>query len=203
MEELYTHIRELFELYQPLGHDFKHGTRTAKFAREIAIAENYDPDEAEAAGLLHDIGRTVKEAKDTHAHVGAPIAREYLDTYTTFSEEAKKRIADAIYLHSDRTTEGKLNNILQDADKLDGLGAIGISRAYMTHYHKPDFDPANVIPEKQDYYGKTKNAHEQIVMQTLWYDMLYTDKAKELGKRRNEFLIIFLEEFKREVKESS
>jgi uncharacterized protein len=185
-----------------LAHDIKHATRTAKLARQIAIAEGYDPDEAEAAGLLHDIGRTVKDSTIPHGHEGAPIAKEFLDTYTSFSDEAKKRIVDAIYIHSDLITEGKLNQILQDADKLDGLGSIGISRVYMTHFHKPDFDPANIIPEPGNYYGKTKNAHEQMALQMQWYSMLYTQKAKEIGKPRYEFMEAFMDEFKREVEEA-
>src|SRR3954470_1076455 len=105
MEELYTRVRERFALYQPLGHDIKHATRTATMARHIALSENYDPDEAEAAGLLHDIGRTVKVSQIPHAHEGAPIAKEFLENYTSFSEDARKRIVDAIYVHSDKTTE--------------------------------------------------------------------------------------------------
>ncbi len=202
MEKLYKAVRKLFEPYQPLGHDVKHAIRTAVLAKKIAEKEEYDSEEAEAAGLLHDVGRTVKDSKIPHGHQGAPIARALLEKYTDFSEEAKKRIVQAIYVHSELTTEGKLNNILQDADKLDGLGAIGISRAYMTHYHKIDYEPKNIIPAPDNYYGKTKTAHEQIAMQMLWNDMLYTQTAKNIAKPRYEFMKRFMEEFKREVEES-
>ena len=201
MEELYKAVRDLFEPYQPLAHDIKHALRTASLARQIALAERYDADEAEAAGLLHDVGRTVKDSANFHAHEGAPMARKILDDHTSFSEEAKKRITDAIYVHSDLTTEGKLNNILQDADKLDGLGTLGISRAYMTHYNKQDFDFHNIFPDSAAY-GQTKYAHDQIRVQMNWYSMLYTQKAKDIGKARYAFMEKFIEEFKREVAES-
>lgn len=203
MEKLYEAVLKHFEPYQPLGHDVKHATRTASLAKQIAKGEGYDEREAEAAGLLHDLGRTVKDSQIPHGHEGAPIAREFLDTYTDFSEDAKNRIVQAIYIHSELKTEGKLNNILQDADKLDGLGAIGISRAYITHYNKPDYDPHNIIPAPENYYGKTKNAHEQIAMQKVWYDMLYTETARQIGVKRSEFMQTFFEEFEREVKESA
>jgi uncharacterized protein len=202
MEELYTRVKELFEAYQPLGHDIKHAFRTALMARQIALAESYDPDEAEAAGLLHDIGRTVKDAANPHAHEGAPLARQYLDKYTSFSDDAKERIAHTIYVHSDVTTDDSLSHILQDADKLDGMGAIGIARAYMTHYYKTDYIAGNVIPDPGNYYGNTKSAHEQIVLQMVWFDMLYTEYAKKIGKPRQEFMQNFMEEFKREVGEA-
>jgi uncharacterized protein len=201
MEKLYKAVHALFEPYQPLGHDIKHALRTAALAKQIAKDEGYDEKEAEAAGLLHDVGRTVKDSKIPHGHEGAPIAKKLLDAHTDFSDEAKTRIVDAVYIHSKLTTEGKLNNILQDADKLDGLGTIGISRAYMTHYNKIDYDPSAIIPTSATY-GKTKSAHEQIRLQMNWYSMLYTETAKKIGKPRLEFMQKFLEEFKREVEES-
>lgn len=202
MEELYRAVYKVFENYQPLGHDIKHALRTASLAKRIAKEEGYDEAEAEAAGLLHDIGRTVKNSTIPHALEGAPMAKELLDKYTKFSGEAKDRIVKAIEVHSDPTTEGRLNNILQDADKLDGTGAIGISRAYMTHYGKTDYEPHNIIPETATY-GKTQTAHELIRLELEWFDMLYTDTAKRIGKPRHEYAKQFLEEFKREVEESS
>lgn len=199
MEKLYKAVRELFEPYQPIAHDIKHALRTAALAKQIAHAEGYDEQEAEAAGLLHDVGRTVKESTIPHAQEGAPLARKLLDAHTVFSEEAKARIVKAIEVHSDLHTEGTLNNILQDADKLDGMGAIGISRAYLSI--QPDYDPQNIIPTQANY-GSFQSAHELITLEIEWYDMLYTETAKTIGNPRYEFAKRFLEEFKREVAET-
>lgn len=201
MEELEKQVEKLFEEYHFQGHDFKHVKRTSNLARMIAEAEGYDVREAEIAGLLHDVGRTVKNPKEPHAIEGVPIAKELLDSYTDLVEDAKLRILKAIEVHSDPKSEGKLNNILQDADKLDGMGALGINRAYMSHYDKPDFLPDEVYPKPGDYYDM-KSVHEAISLQIIWFDMLYTDKAREIGKPRYEFMKSFMEEIKREVEES-
>lgn len=202
MEELYKQVKARFDAYHTPAHDFKHVLRVSVNARIIAEAEGYDPLEAEIAGLLHDMGRTIKDLTDTHAHAGAPIARELLDKYTTFSAEVKDRIQQAVYVHSDPQTEGKLNNIIQDADKLDGIGAIGINRAYTTHHAKPDYFDGQIMPELTDYY-KSKTSHEAIMWQINWYSMLYTDKAKEIGLPRYEFMKAFMEQIKKEIEESS
>src|SRR5687767_8091218 len=121
MDELRKQVFLLFETYHFPGHDFKHVDRVSHLARKIAEAEGYDAEEAEIAGLLHDVGRTVKDPKDTHAHEGAPIAKDLLDKYTDLSQDKKDRIVQSVYVHSDPESEGKLNNIVMDADKLDGM----------------------------------------------------------------------------------
>jgi uncharacterized protein len=201
MEELRNQVKALFDAYHFPGHDFKHVDRVSKLAKQIAEAEGYDAQEAEIAGLLHDVGRTVKDPQKPHAIEGVPIARRLLDKYTDLPDDAKERILKAIEVHSDKTTEGELNNILQDADKLDGIGAIGINRAYTTHHTKPDFFEDKVIPEMTDYF-KSKTSHEGILWQINWYSMLYTEKAKEIGKHRYEYMKQFMEQIKKEVEES-
>jgi uncharacterized protein len=198
MEELYKQIKARFDEYHYPAHDFKHVERASVHARRIAEAEGYDPLEAEVAGLLHDVGRTIKNLEGSHAHAGAPIARELLDKYTDFSEEVKERITQSVYVHSDLHTEGKLNNIVQDADKLDGIGALGVMRAYLTFPRLPDFDPDDLDPAPGQY-GKFRNIHEAIALQVEWYNMLYTNKAKDIGRPAYEFMKQFMAEFKREV----
>lgn len=201
MDELRKHVFLLFEAYHFPGHDFKHVERVSNLARKIAEAEGYDVEEAAIAGLLHDVGRTVKDPQDTHAHEGAPIAKELLDKYTSLSDEVKQRIVESVNLHSDLTTEGKLNNIVQDADKLDGMGAMGIIRAFQSVHNIPDFDEENIYPEPGKY-GKFINVHEAVSLQIKWFEMLYTDKAREIGKKRKEFMLDYMDEIIREVEES-
>lgn len=202
MKKLHNAVRTLFKTYHFPGHDFKHVLRVSRLARQIAAAEKYDLDEAEIAGLLHDVGRTVKDPIRPHAHEGVPIARELLDMYTDFSEEAKLRILESIEKHSDKYTEGKLNQIVQDADKLDGMGAIGISRAlYVSAQTLPDYDPEDILP-KPGGYGKCQTATELIAFTMEWYGMLYTDYAKTLGKRRFELQKAFLTEMKQDIEEA-
>jgi uncharacterized protein len=158
---------------------------------------------------LHDVGRTVKDSNEPHAHLGVPIARELLNQYTHLADDAKERILKAIELHSDPVTEGKLNNIVQDADKLDGMGAIGVNRAYLGRPNQLDFEENEIIPAP-GIYNNIQTTHQLLTLILEWYTMqdsdkprLYTEKAREIGKPRYEFMKAFMEEIKREVEESS
>lgn len=146
-QELYIEVKEHFGRKHHVAHGMDHVTRVAQLARYIAEQENYtDPQEAEIAGLLHDIGRTVQEEEKGHGPAGVPLAAELLDKYTTYDNEIKERILNAVRDHSGFQTEGELTHIVQDADKLDGLGAIGIMRAYTSKAHLPAYDADNVVP---------------------------------------------------------
>lgn len=202
MEALYKRVIEIFQKNPPPGHDYKHALRTAALAKKIAEAEGYDTTEAEVAGLLHDVGRTLRAEGKTHGPAGVPLAKELLDTYTHFDQETKERILSAIHDHSNLETEGELKHILQDADKLDGLGAIGISRAYISHHFLPDYDPHNVIPHP-GAYNEATTIHQQIRFAMTWYDMLYTETAKKIGKERHKFMENFLKEVAKEIAQSS
>ena len=158
--------------------------------------------EAEIAGLLHDVGRAVQKENFGHAQAGVPVAKELLDEYTNFSNEAKARILFAIEHHSDLTSDGELAHILQDADKLDGLGAVGISRAYIACNAIPDYDPNNIIPDEIGKYGKPITIHQQIQFQAEWYNMLYTETAKKIGELKYEFMKTYLEQIKKEIEEA-
>jgi uncharacterized protein len=196
---LKQNVLERFDKYHDPAHDVKHAMRVSKIAKKIALGEGYDPLIAEIAGLLHDVGRTIKDRSIPHSEAGVPIAKELLNNYTRLSEENKFEILSAIKHHSDLNTDGLLNNIIQDADKIDGMGALGISRAYLSW--SPDYDPDNVIPQAGKY-GEFKNAHELISLEIDWFNMLYTQTAKVIAKPRYEFAKNFLIEIEREINES-
>jgi uncharacterized protein len=202
MEDLYKKVIEIFQKNPPPGHDYKHALRTAALAKKIAAAEGYNTAEAEAAGLLHDIGRTLQAEGRAHGPAGVPLAKELLDTYTNFNDETKERILSAIHDHSNVETEGDLAHILQDADKLDGLGAIGISRGYVSKPYLPDYDPNDIIPDPGEY-NNPSTIHQQIRFAMTWYDMLYTETAKQIGKPRYEFMKNFFNEIEKEIVQSS
>lgn len=198
-KKLLQSIHEMFGKYHEPAHDVKHALRVSGIAKKIAVGEGCDPLVAEVAGLLHDLGRTVKNKQISHAEAGIPFAKKLLNKYTDFSERTKSEILSAIKHHSDLETSGLLNNILQDADKIDGMGAIGISRAYLSW--SPDYDPENIMPSPGKY-GEFKNAHELIALEIEWYHKLYTETAKDVARPRYEFAKKFMEEIKREIEES-
>ena len=168
-------------------------------AKYIASQEGYDPKEAEIACLLHDMGRTVQKEGKGHGLAGVPLSKELLDKYTDYDDSTKKRILSAVENHSDLNVSGRLTHIIQDADMLDGLGAIGVMRAYTSHPNLLDYDQNNIIPKVG---RRNTNMHDLMAFQMEWLDLIHTNTAKQIAARRHAFMMRFLEEFKSEAEGS-
>lgn len=196
MNELRNEVIRLFQQRTHIAHDEKHALRVAALAKYIATTEGYDSGEAEIAGLLHDMGRTVQEEEKGHGPAGAPLASKLLDTYTDCDAATKQRILSAVEHHSALHAEGMLTHIVQDADMLDGLGAIGLARAYMSKAQLPDYDPANIAPIKG---VRNTNIHDQIAFQMEWLDFMHTTAGKQIAQKRYDFMKLFLATFRDEI----
>lgn len=123
-------VRIAADAFDP-GHDLDHALRVALSAIRLGGAE-VDPREAVAAALLHDVVNVPKDApsRETASERCAAVARELLPG-AGFDRDAVDRIAGAIRDHSysrGARPETALGAALQDADRLEALGAIGILR---------------------------------------------------------------------------
>ena len=197
MEDLLKQVTELFSQHDDIAHDIKHVLRTAKTARFIAEQEGYDIEEAEIACLLHDVGRTAQKSRNGHGMAGVPLARNLLDRYTKYDDITKNRILEAVQCHSDLGATSKLTQIIQDADMLDGVGAIGIMRSYTAHPGSLDYDQNDIVPT----VGKRgATMHEQMAFQMEWPGLMHTNAAKKIAVKRHDFMLKFLEEFNIEAK---
>jgi len=190
-------VQTQFDKGSHIAHGFDHVVRVAQLARYIAERDNYpEPEVAEVAGLLHDIGRTVQDEEKDHGPAGVPLASEMLDQYTGYDATTKRQILDAIRDHSAFKAEGNLTHIVQDADKLDGLGAVGVMRAYTSKYFLPAYDPKNIAPTNGE---RDTTIHAQIAFQLEWVDMMETQTGRTLARRRGDVMRDFLETFRGEV----
>jgi len=117
------------------AHDLSHLFRVALWAIRLS-PEEVDPREAVAAALLHDLVNVPKNHPDRAraSEFSAEKAKPLLAA-AGFGAEATERIAGAIRDHSfsrGAVPESALGKALQDADRLEALGAIGIMRVFST-----------------------------------------------------------------------
>ncbi|MFO0745595.1 MAG: HD domain-containing protein [Myxococcota bacterium] len=131
------------------GHDLAHCLRVALWTIELGRPLGVDPREAVAAALLHDIVNVPKDHPDRHraSERCAEVAQAELPAFG-FDAAAVERIADAIRDHSfsrGAVPTGALGQALQDADRLEALGALGLFRCISTgarmgarYYHDAD-----------------------------------------------------------------
>lgn len=118
------------------AHDIEHVRRVVTNARRIALAEGADLDVVLPAAWLHDCVCLPKNHPERYlaSRQAARMATEYLQAFG-LSQDRLEAIAHAIEAHSfsagiqARTLEAR---VVQDADRLDALGAIGISRCLLT-----------------------------------------------------------------------
>lgn len=137
------------------GHDWFHVERVYQIAIKIGKDEKANIGILKPATLLHDIARKKEDMGKIkcHAQEGVKMARKILKNFN-FPEEKIEKIAYVIKVHrykqqiKPKTLEAQ---ILQDADRLDSLGAINVGRifSYGGEHKRPMHDPK--IPPKSHY----------------------------------------------------
>jgi len=118
------------------AHDLSHCLRVARLAYAMAGAEGADPEACVAAALLHDLVYLPKDHPDSPrtARMAQVLALDWCRAIPELADRAE-RIAEAVGTHSfsggakATSLEGA---VLQDADRLEALGAIGLARAFAT-----------------------------------------------------------------------
>ncbi|MBW2984637.1 HD domain-containing protein [Candidatus Woesearchaeota archaeon] len=190
------------------GHEFDHTERVYKLAVRIAKEENADLDVIKAAALLHDVGRHKEDPEKgiCHAEESAKIAPEILKSIN-FPEEKVSKVVHAIKVHrysKQLKAETKEAEILQDADRLDALGAIVIGRVFARggSKHRPIHDPG-IEPEKEynvKTKAKTSMSHFYQKILKIKPETFKTKLAQKIAKERYAYVKDFVERFEKEWK---
>lgn len=186
------------------GHDWFHIQRVLNTAITIVKRENANEFVVQLGALLHDIADSKFHNGDET--VGPKIAREFLFSQNVDSsviEHVVNIINSVSYKggHNSSTFNSLELQIVQDADRLDALGAIGIARTFNYGGYKnrtlydPDVKP-NLNMTKEEY--KASNAptlnhfYEKLL---LLKDLMNTETGISLAKKRHEFMKLYLDQF--------
>ncbi len=197
---------KIIRYYTDKGHGFDHTERVYNLAVRIAESENANLDVVRLSALLHDVAR-FKEQDGSgicHAEEGAKMAEEILKK-EGYGHETIKHVCDCIFAH--RFSKGlapqtKEAAILQDADRLDALGAMIIARVFTRGGSKgrplydPEVPPAGKYPSKDS--GKTCLNHFKEKALLLKPESFKTAMAREIAKERYDYLVAFIKRFEKE-----
>ena len=177
--------------------------RVYRLAIQIAEQENADMWIVQLAALLHDVD-DVKLSPETYAKKrnavnfmkGNGVDNEIIETVCKIIEEVSFAGNDSVV---PSTIEGKC---VQDADRLDAIGAIGIARAFAyggskgRRIHDPDIKPMtnrNKADYNQNHNSTSINHFYEKLL--LLKDMMNTETAKKMAMHRQAVMEDFLEEF--------
>ncbi len=185
------------------GHDYYHTIRVYKLAAKIAKQEKADVKTVQLAALLHDVD-DIKLSPDTYA-----TKKNAVDFMTANKIDGKRieavlKIIDEIsFAGKDSvvptTIEGKC---VQDADRLDAIGAIGIARTFAyggskgRKIYSPEIKP-KIGMNKDEYRNNQDSTSINHFYEKLFLlkDMMNTAEGKKLAEHRQNVMEKFLEEF--------
>ncbi|OKL41428.1 HD domain-containing protein [Pontibacter flavimaris] len=197
------YVRELMS-GEGTGHDWWHVLRVWNNAKNIAASEKANVYVVELAALLHDVGD--HKFHDGDETVGPRIAREWLEQQQV-PEEVICHVCSIIRDLSFKgagtssampTLEGK---IVQDADRLDAIGAIGVARtfAYGGHRNREMYNPG-IKPELHESFEAYKGSSAPTINHfyeklLLLKERMHTASAREIAQQRHQYMEGFLEQF--------
>lgn len=189
------------------GHDWFHIERVYKNALLIA------QDDTEADLLVVQLGALLHDIADSKFHdgdesIGPETARQFLSENNVEGDVIEKvvKIIENISFKGgvNREYTSRELDIVQDADRLDAIGAIGIARTFNyggfknRELYNPDIKP-NLNMTKEEYKNSTaptiNHFYEKLL---LLKDKMNTPKGKELAQQRHKFMEQFLEQFYKE-----
>lgn len=210
VEETITFVKETLKGAEG-GHDWFHIQRVFKNTILIAKDEDVDVLVVSLAALLHDIA----DAKFYNGDetVGPTMAKNFLSSLDV-PEEVVNHVVLIIENISFKNSldpnkkawSSKELLVVQDADRLDAIGAVGIARTfnYGGFKNRPLYDPdiaPNLTMSKEEY--KASNAptinhfYEKLL---LLKDKMHTETAKKIAAKRHQFMLDYLEQFYAEWK---
>lgn len=187
------------------GHDWWHIYRVTQTAKEIAQKEKADTFICQLSALLHDIADEkitgneelgLKKVKDwlVQHEVDSSSIHHVMEIISTMSFKGGNR-------PSMRTLEGK---VVQDADRLDAIGAVGIARVFAfcgakdRLIHDPEVSPREKMTVVEYRKGDGTGINHFYEKLLKLKELMNTEYAKKLAKQRHQFMNDYLDQFYKE-----
>ena len=188
------------------AHEVSHIRRVVKTAKKLAKDENADIEVVVAAAYLHDIVSLSKDHPKRHlaSQYAADEAVRLLSTNPDFDKTKLDAVHHAIIAHSYSANRDALTieaQIVQDADRLDALGAIGIARCIQVGTALD----RNLYCETDPFCDSRKPDDLAFTLDHFYTKLLhinksmYTDSAKRVAKSRLRFMQGFLAQLETEI----
>ncbi len=198
-----TMMKEKF-LMEWSGHDRWHIYRVWQNALHIHSREWWDKMIIELGALLHDIAD--RKFHDGDDYAWGKAAQQWLQSLDVWQEDIEQviHIVDSIsykWAHVENKMTSKEWLIVQDADRLDAIGAVGIARcfAYWWSKQRPLRDPESQAElhttaeaYKSSHSGSINHFYEKLL---LLKDIMNTDTAKQIAQWRHAYMEWFLTQF--------
>lgn len=206
IEKVKSFVKEKCE-NEDSSHDWWHIQRVYRNGKLINKEENANSFIVEMITLLHDVydhkffdGDIEKKLEETLKELGVYNYIKESDIKNITYSCANLGFSSNMDVKIELSIEGK---IAQDADRLDGIGAIGIGRtfAYDGRKGKPMYDPSDVALATSEEYKKhgSRTTINHFYDKLLHIkDLMNTNTAKRIAEERHKFLEIFLDEFMKE-----
>lgn len=194
-------IKEIFQ-NDFSGHDFFHSMRVYRTAMKIAEAEHADMQVVALAALLHDVddrklSPMTAEKKENAARFmrSQNVPESEIRQVCQIIDEVSFKGTDSV---RPSTPEGKC---VQDADRLDALGAIGIARTFAyggSHncaIYDPELPPRTAMNQAQYYSSKSTSLNHFYEKLFLLEGMMNTETGKAIARKRTQYMQQFVDEF--------
>ena len=201
--DLIEEIGALYEGKDP-AHDFTHALRVFRTAMAIVEAEGADPTIVALAALLHDAASGPKNRSRDEAEERVLEGVEALLKRWGYPDEVIEGVLYAVEVHSyskgidPSTPEAR---VLQDADRLDAIGAIGIARVFMTGgaLRRPLYHPEDPFCRRREPDDGEWNLDHFFSKLLKLEEGMKTEAGERLARRRGAFLRRYLSELEEEI----
>jgi uncharacterized protein len=187
------------------AHDIDHIKRVVKTGKEIALVESGDLNIVIPACWLHDCVNVDKSTNQRAlgSKLSADKAIEFLKSID-YPSEYYEEIHHAIHSHSfsaNIETKTLSAKIVQDADRIDALGALGISRCLMYSSMKnvPLYDSSDPFAENRELNDKSSAIDHFYTKLEKLPNTMKTQEGKKIAGKRWEYMVSFINQLKSEI----